>query len=62
MEVRYFSEFVTYFCKGLLINARDLHNKISVDVNVPDEHNLITVICLTCQGVVCPSPDKSKLE
>ena len=44
MKVQYFSEFFTYFFKVLLINARDLRNKISVRVNVPGEHNLITLI------------------
>ena len=61
MKMWYFSEFFTYFFKVLPINARDLRNEISVRANTPDEHNLITVICLTCR-VVCPSPDKSKLE
>ena len=43
MKMRYFSEFFTYFFKVLPINARDLRNKIRVRVNVPDQHNLITV-------------------
>ena len=61
MKVRYLSEFFTYFFKVLPINARGLR-KISVRANVPDECNLITVICLSCWGVDCASPDKSKLE
>ena len=40
----WFSEFFMYFLKVLSINARGLR-KISVRANVPDECNLITVIC-----------------
>ena len=61
MKVWYFSEFFTYFFKVLSINARGLR-KISVRANVPDERNLITVICLLCGVADCASPDKSKLE
>ena len=43
------------------INSRGLR-KIGMRAKVPDERNLITVICLSCWGVDCASPDKSKLE
>ena len=63
MKVRYFSEFFTYFFKVLPINAWGFTlRKISMRANVPDERNVITVICLSCWGVDCASPDKSKLE
>ena len=53
-----FKWIFTHFFKVLPINARGL-NKISVRANVPDEGNLITIICLSCWGVHCASPDKS---
>ena len=45
------------------INARGRRNLRKACLqNVPDECNLITVICLSYWGVDCVSPDKSKLE
>ena len=47
MKVRHLSEFLRISFEVLRINARGL-NKISVRANVPDECNLITIICLSC--------------
>ena len=66
MNVQYFSEFfyILHFFKVLPINTRGRRGlrKVGVVQNVPDECNLITVFCLSCWGVDCASPDKSKLE
>ena len=42
--------------------AEEVYVKLACVQNVPDECNLITVICLSRWGVDCASPDKSKLE
>ena len=61
MKVRYFSDFFTYSFKVLPGNARGLR-KIGVRASVPDDSNLITVICLLRCAVDCASPDKSNIE
>ena len=66
MKVRYFSEFFTFyislkFCRQTQ-EVEEVYIKLACMQNVPDECNLVTVICLSCRGVDCASPDKSKLE
>ena len=50
MKVWFFNQFLTYFFKVLPINARSLHVRANI------------IIYLSCWGVDCASPHKSKLE
>ena len=61
--MQYFSAFLLRFTFLLsFANKRKRQKKLACAQNVPDECNLITIICLSCWGVDCASTDKSKLE